>query len=115
MGAENRRQRRIEVGLEIRIRGTDQYGLPFDETTTSDNVSRSGCSLETSHEVAVGAELEIEILRRVPGRAGRTPFLTKGVVMRATQLEPDLYALGIQFTGPRFPTYSSEESASGSH
>ena len=113
IGAESRRQRRIAVGLETRIRGTDRYGLPIDETAISSNVSRGGCSLETAREVVVGAELEITIDRRIPGRTTATPFLTRGVVMRVSQVQPDLYSIGIQFTGPHFPTYSSEEATSG--
>jgi hypothetical protein len=56
----------------------------------------------------MGSELEIEIYRRVPGPRGEAPFLTKGVVARIIPLELDQYSIGIQFTGPHFPTYSSE-------
>ena len=111
MGLENRRQHRISVALEVRIRGTDLYGLPFTETTSSSNVSRGGCSVETSYELAMGAELEVEILRRVPGRSEPSLFLTQGVVMRVAKAEEDRFAVGIQFTGPHFPTYSSESTA----
>ena len=108
MGMENRRQHRISVALEVQIRGTDLYGLSFAETTSSANVSRGGCSVETSYELAMGAELEVEILRRVPGRSEPSPFFTQGVVMRVAKTADDRYAVGIQFTGPHFPTYSSE-------
>ena len=111
MGLENRRQSRIAVALEVRIRGTDLYGLSFEETTSSDNVSRGGCSVETSYELEVGSELELEIMRRVPGRGGVSPFLTQGVVQRVAKAEDDRQIVGIQFTGPQFPTYSSESSA----
>lgn len=108
MGIENRRQHRIGVALEVRVRGSDRYGLPFEELTHSDNVSRGGCSFLTTYELEVGSELEIEILRRVPGPRGHVPFLTKGLVMRAAPADPEHSLLGVRFTGPQFPTYSSE-------
>ena len=112
MGAEHRRQHRIAVALEVRIRGVDRAGLPFEEVIHSDNISRGGCSLEVSRELDLGAELDIEILRHLPGRAGLI-FLTRGVVVRSVPTGPageDRYLIGIQFTGPHFPTYASEES-----
>jgi len=111
MGAEHRRQHRIAVALEVRIRGVDRAGLPFEEVIHSDNISRGGCSLEVSRELDLGAELDIEILRHLPGRAGLI-FLTRGVVVRSVPAGPageDRYLIGIQFTGPHFPTYASED------
>lgn len=112
MGFENRRHNRIDVALEVRVRGMDRYGLPFQETTSSANVSRSGCSFQTSQELELGTELEVEIYRRVPGPRGTAPFFTKGVVMRAIPEAPDQYLIGIQFTGPQFSTFSSESTTS---
>ena len=113
MGVEIRRQHRIAVALEVRIRGTDRAGLAFEETTFSDNVSRGGCSVEIPRELDLGTKLEIEILRRIPGRGEPSPFLTQGVVVRAIPAGGDQYTIGIQFTGPRFPTYASENTAEG--
>ena len=108
MGVENRRQRRIGVALEVRIRGKDRAGLPFEETSSSENVSRGGFSLQSSHDLELGTELEIEIERRIPGRGEVSPFLTQGVVLRAAPTGDGLYAVGVRFTGPQFPTYASE-------
>jgi hypothetical protein len=115
MGADHRRQHRIAVALEVRIRGVDRAGLAFEETIHSDNISRGGCSLDVSRELDLGAELDIEILRRVPGRRDPVSFLTRGVVVRSAPTGPageDRYLIGIQFTGPHFPTYASEDTAS---
>jgi hypothetical protein len=116
MGVEHRRQHRLAVALEVRIRGTDRAGITFEESVFSHDISRGGCSLEISRELEVGAELEVEIVRHVPGPAGESPFGTRGVVLRAVPVAgPDgasgdeLYAVAIQFTGPHFPTYASEE------
>ena len=118
MGAEQRRQHRLPVALEVRIRGTDAAGIRFEEAVFSHDISRGGCSLEISRELEVGAELEVEILRHVPGPAGAIPFETQGVVLRAAPAAgpdgasgDDVYTVAIQFTGPHFPTYASEETA----
>ena len=121
MGTEQRRQNRLAVALEVHVRGTDRAGLGFEESVFSTNISRGGCSVEISRELDVGAAVEVEILRRVPGPAGVSPFLTQGVVMRCVPGAPadpasgsanDLYSVGIQFTGPQFPTYASENTGS---
>ena len=121
MGVEQRRRNRLAVALEVRIGGTDRAGLAFEESVLTTNISRGGCSVELSRELDLGAEVEIEIFRRVPGTAGVRPFLTRGVVLRAAPATPadatglsmnDLYAVGIRFTGPQFPTYASENTAS---
>ena len=113
MGTESRKQHRIAVALEVRVRGKDRYGFPFEEATASHDVSRGGCSIQISHEVDAGSELEIEILRRTVGRRGLIPFLTTGVVVRTIQGEPDQYTLAIQFTGPQFPAFSREDTTGG--
>lgn len=111
MSTEGRRYHRISVALEVRVRGVDRHGLSFEETTQSANVSRGGFSFETSLQLEMGAELEVEIYRRVPGPRGQVPFLTKGVVVRLVPAELDQFAVGVQFTGPQFPAYSSESTA----
>jgi len=114
MGAEQRSQHRLAVALEVRIRGADRAGLTFEEAVFSRDISRGGCSVELSRELALGADVAIEILRRVPGPAGTSPFVTQGVVMRCAPADPsaasDLFSIGIQFTGPHFPTYARESS-----
>ena len=106
MGEEQRRQHRIGVSLEVHIRGANRYGIPFEEMTHSNDVSRGGCSFHTAHEVAVGTELEIEIIRHITG--SQSSFLTRGLVLRATPQEPERWLVAVRFTGPQFPTYSSE-------
>ena len=104
-----RRQHRIGVALDVRIRGKDRHGQPFEEMTHSDDVSRGGCSFHTTRDLAVGGQLDIEIFRHVPGSA---PFATKGMVLRVAGAEPHQFAVGVRFTGPQFPTYSSEITSS---
>lgn len=122
MGVEHRRQHRLAVALEVKIRGTDRAGISFEESVFSHDISRGGCSLEISRELEVGADLEVEILRHLPGPAGAIPFETQGVVLRcvpaaaanpASASGDEVYTVAIQFTGPHFPTYASEETAVG--
>ncbi len=113
MGEQGRRQRRIGVALDVRIKGVDRFGLSFEEKVVSDNVSRGGCSFQLSNEVAIGAELEVEIHRHPAGRRPATPFLTTGEVMRMDNSGEDQYIVGVRFTGPQFPTYSGEDTSGG--
>ncbi len=108
MGEENRRHHRLGVALEMQVRGKDCYGEPFDEATSSDDVSRGGCSFDTTHEVELGAELDLEILRRFAARRPPTPFLTTGVAVRVVAQQQDQYRVSVRFTGPQFPVFSSE-------
>ena len=109
MGEQQRRQHRIGVALEVSIRGATRHGLPFEEMTHSNDVSRGGCSFYTTHEIAEGAELEIEIIRHLTG--SQSSFVTRGVVLRANQEAPERFLVAVRFIGPQFPTYSSESTA----
>ena len=67
MGEDQRRQHRIGVALDIGISGTNRHGIAFEEMTQSNDVSRGGCSFYSAHEIAVGAELDVEIIRNITG------------------------------------------------
>ena len=108
MGLEQRRHHRLGVALEMQVHGADHSGLTFEEATSSDDVSRHGCSFHSSHRLDVGAELELEILRRSAGRRPPTPFLTQGVVLRVAEEADGQYLVSVTFTGPQFPTFASE-------
>ena len=109
MAEQQRRQHRIGVALELSIRGTNRHGIPFEELTHSNDVSRGGCTFYTAHEIAVGAELDIEIIRHLTG--SQSSFLTRGLVLRAAEEAPDRLLVAVRFIGPQFPTYSSESTA----
>ena len=109
MGDEQRRQHRIGVALELFVRGADRNGVPFEELTHSNDVSRGGCSFHSTHDVAVGSELGIEIIRHITG--SQSTFLTQGLVLRAVPDALEGFLIGVRFIGPQFPTYSSESTA----
>jgi len=106
---QQRRQHRIGVALEVWIRGANRHGIAFEEVTHSDDVSRSGCSFHTTHEVALGAEIEIEIIRHITGSS--SSFRTRGRVLRVTPEAPERFFVGVRFIGAQFPTYSSESTS----
>src|SRR5258705_13896536 len=101
MGEDQRRHQRLGVALDMRVRGVDVAGLSFDEATLSNDVSRGGCSFHLTREVALGAQMELEIYRRPSPRRPPTPFLTEGVVLRIVKLGNDEYTVSVEFTGPQ--------------
>ena len=106
VGDEQRRQHRIGVSLELHVAGTDQGGIAFEEMTHSNDVSRGGCSFHTAHEMAVGAEIDIEVIRHIA--KSQSNFQTRGLVVRIATDPPAGFLAAVRFIGPQFPTYSRE-------
>ena len=111
MSEEMRRYHRMGVALEMQVSGSDRRGAAFEEKTSSDDVSRGGCSFHTQHELPTGTELELIIFRRSATRHPPTPFLTTGVVVRTANVDANHFKVSVRFTGPHFPTYASESTA----
>ena len=110
-GSERRRQRRIQITLPITIRGVDANGVPFEEVIEIYDVSRGGASFITLQRLEMGAEMEVTIPRRIPGRAEATEFLTTGSVVRLKQNPDGSREVGLKFVGPQFPTYVPESTS----
>lgn len=108
MTTEQRRQHRIGVALEVRVKGHSASGAELSETSFSNDVSRGGCSFPSFYDYPIGSEIEIEIYRRTAGPFGTSPFLTRGEVVRQFDDPEGTRMIGIRFTGPQFPTYSPE-------
>ena len=108
MSKQRRLHHRLGVALEMRVRGKDRLGIPFEEKAESGDVSRGGCSFHSAHEVQADAELELEFLLRFVAHMPPTPFDTRGVVLRVVALEPKRFEVSVRFTGPHFPSYTSE-------
>ncbi len=107
MGIEQRKQRRLNVSMTTLIRGVDRFGVPFDESANSENVSRGGLMFATKRELAPGAELDITITRPPLGRREQAPFFTTGKVVRVIP-QGEEFQIAVQFTGPQFRTYVGE-------
>lgn len=110
-GRDRRRQRRISVALPITIRGVNANGVPFEEIIECYDVSRGGASFPSLQPLEMGAELEVTIPRRVPGREETPDFVTTGEVVRIIDNKDGSHQIGVKFIGPQFPTYISESSA----
>ena len=89
------------------IKGVDRFGEPFDESTSSENISRGGLLFMTKRELSDGADLDIAIPRPPVGRREQAPFFTTGKVVRSVPVG-DEFRVAVQFTGPHFRTYSAE-------
>jgi hypothetical protein len=107
---EQRRQHRIGVSLEVRVKGHSATGAELSETTLSIDVSRGGCSFPSFYEYPIGSEMDIEIVRRTVGAFVQSPFVTRGEVMREFVADDGTRMVGVRFIGPQFPTYLSEGS-----
>ncbi len=107
MGIEQRRQSRLNVSMNALVKGVDRFGLPFDESTSSENISRGGLMFLTKRELAEGAELDITIPRPPLGRRDQAPFFTTGKVIRSVR-EGDEFRVAVNFTGPQFRTFVKE-------
>lgn len=107
-GSERRRQRRIHVSLPITVRGVDANGVPFEEIIHSYDVSRGGASFPSLQRLEMGAELEVTIPRRIPGREELPDFITTGIVVRLIENKDGSRQVSVKFVGPQFPTYVSE-------
>jgi hypothetical protein len=108
--AERRREKRVQVRLPVEIRGTDRSGARFDERTTSENLCRGGVAFTLSHELELGAVLEITIPLPRAGQHGETDFATRGQV-RHVYASGGGRVFGVAFTGPRFQRMFLSESA----
>ena len=63
---ERRRARRFKVGWEVSVKGTDDFGLSFDETGVLENLSSTGAFFYLTKPLRIGAKLEVSI--KVPFR-----------------------------------------------
>ena len=107
MGVEQRKQSRLNVSMEALIKGKDRFGLPFDEATSAENISRGGLLFATKRELEPGAELDIAIPRPPMGRREQAPFFTTGKIIRIIG-EGEEARIAVQFTGPQFRTFVKE-------
>jgi hypothetical protein len=108
--AERRASRRLEVALPLLVRGRDKHGIPFEDTTSSYNVSHEGASFLTERPLILGQRLELIIPRRPLGRetASQADFETTGEIRRLTAHGRGQWEVGVEFVGRRLRTYMRE-------
>ena len=95
-------QKRVAVGLEMRVSGKEANGLPFDDTVHSGNVSRTGASFLTLRNLQEGMQVDIEIPRR-PGDRADSDFTSRAQIVRVRPgLEEREILVGVQFLDRHF-------------
>lgn len=58
---ERRRQKRVDVNIPIRVKGTDAQGNRFEEVTRSINVSADGAICLLKQQLRMGTVLELSL------------------------------------------------------
>ena len=111
--SKQRSERRIAVRLPVWVRGRDHRGVEFEETTSSENLCRSGAAFVIRYQVDLGTDLEILIpLSQQTGLKDKNNFATRGQVVHVTPMKSGMEQLvGVRFTGPRFQRVFRSESA----
>ena len=105
-------QKRVAVGLEMRVSGKEANGLRFEDTVHSGNVSRTGASFYTLRDLKVEMELDVMIPRR-PGDPKDAGFASRARVMRVEPRPEEGESLvGVQFLDRRFHRVYVSESTS---
>jgi hypothetical protein len=107
--SERRSQRRIEAAVPIHVRGVDDQGQEFEESTEALEVSRRGLSFSTQRELPLFASLTVVIPGRGPTRPGEgaTDFFANAAVVRVTK-EGETSRVSLRFIGATLPVYTSE-------
>jgi c-di-GMP-binding flagellar brake protein YcgR len=103
MGIERRRHERIDIAIEVRVRGRGKDGRPIEESTLSGNISSSGCALLLAHALDPGSELDLRFL--CPAAEGRQPQVLafRGSVVRSAPINQAQHIVGVQFLKGAFP------------
>ncbi len=110
--AKQRADRRISVRLPMWVRGRDRAGTQFEETTSSENLCRSGAAFLTRYELDLGTDLEITIPLAKQGAPSESDFATRGRVVHVVPREGHTTRIvGVQFIGPRFQRVFRPESS----
>ena len=95
-------QKRVAVGLEMRVSGKEANGLPFDDTVHSGNVSRTGASFLTLRDLQMGMQVDVLIPRR-PGDREESDFTSRAQIVRVQAgTEEREILVGVQFLDRHF-------------
>ena len=103
------RPNRLQVSMQVYVRGVDRHGVPFDISVDSKNVSRGGLMFTSEVAVAMDAQLDIVVERPPVGRREVPPLFTSGKVARVVPAkEGPGFDVSVEFTGPKLRMFSGE-------
>ncbi len=110
--SKQRTEHRISVHLPMTVRGRDLRGFFFEESTSSENLCRSGVAFRIRFDVQPGADLEISIPHsQCASRRSEADFATNGRVVHVSgECGEGERLVGVRFTGPRFQRVFRRES-----
>ena len=103
------RPNRLQVSMQVYVRGVDSNGVPFDISVDSKNVSRGGLQFTSEVGIAMDAPLDIVVERPPVGRREVPPLFTTGKVVRAVPAKEGAgFDVSVEFTGPKLRMFSGE-------
>jgi hypothetical protein len=110
---ERRRQKRILVGLPIRVKGSTLAGGQFDEVTKSLDVSSEGASFLLKTPVRVGSMLVLSLpMPRQMQRSSapnRPVYETSGLILRIEKTDmPSSCRIAVRFRLTHQKQYHAE-------
>ncbi len=101
MFEDQRRQKRVDVSIPIRVKGADVQGNRFEELTKSLNVSSDGAAFLLKCRIKVGSALELSLpLPRHLQKsvAPRAVYETIGQVIRVEGFgSPETFKIAVKF------------------
>jgi len=104
---DQRKLRRIQISLPIRVRGTNSEGIQFEETSRSIDVNANGVLFPLKQELKKGARLKLSLPlpRSMQKTAASKPvYETEAVVVRAEAGDDP----GTRWVAVRFRSASSK-------
>jgi hypothetical protein len=110
--SEHRRQKRISVGLPVRVKGLDLKGNRFDEVTKLIDVTSDGASFFLKAPVRKGSllDLSLPLPRQMQhGVASKPVYETIGLVLRIENSDaPPSYKIAVRFRPVAGKQYRAE-------
>ena len=109
---DQRRQKRVDANIPVRVKGADVEGKRFEEVTKSVNVTSDGASLLLKHCVKSGSMLELSLpLPRGMQKSvvPRAVYETIGLVTRVEVAgAPERFKVAVKFRAANIKHYRSE-------
>ena len=111
---DQRKLRRIQICLPIRVRGTNAEGVPFEETSRSIDVNANGVLFSLKQELKKGARLKLSLPlpRSMQKTAASKPvYETEAVVVRIEASDdPGMRRVAVRFRSASSKAYYQEAS-----
>ena len=109
---DHRRQKRISVGLPVRVKGLDLEGNRFDEVTKLIDVSTDGASFFLKVPIRRGSllDLSLPLPRQMQhGAVAKAVYETMGLVLRIEGSDaPTNYKVAVRFKPVAGKQYRAE-------